>query len=155
MKHSVSRWSRVLAVGMGAFFFAAGLHAQAPTEVPTLAGTVLDPAGKSIPNATVTIKNEAGATVQWRRRHSRPYSVPRQYAGSLDGPGLFVGFLSRIAVFGWHLRDAGGRIPSPSFQRFFHEQGGKSSFIGVGLSPLRDAKPGRTGPVRAVNAPAS
>jgi iron complex outermembrane recepter protein len=64
MQNFLSRWYRVFAVGIGALLFAAGVHAQNPTEVPTLAGTVLDQAGKAIPNATVTIKNEAGATVR-------------------------------------------------------------------------------------------
>src|SRR5579871_1869495 len=65
MRGVISRWSRVLPGCVCVLFFAAGLiplRAQQNAGVAALTGTVVDPAGNAIQNATVVVKNEATGT---------------------------------------------------------------------------------------------
>src|SRR6266550_1877469 len=62
MYEIVSRCRRVLAIGVWVFLCAVGsARLQAQSGVATVAGAVLDVAGKPIANAAVSVKNESGS----------------------------------------------------------------------------------------------
>ncbi len=62
MNRTISTWVRVLAMSMLAFLCASHVFAQ--TNSAVVAGTVLDQANQTLPNATVTMKNEATGAIR-------------------------------------------------------------------------------------------
>ena len=54
---------RCVAAVMCVLLGAVGLQAQTAGGAGIIAGTVLDPEGKAVPNATVNVKNEATGAV--------------------------------------------------------------------------------------------
>ena len=62
MNRTVFNWVRVLTISMLAFLCASHVFAQ--TNSAVVAGTVLDQASQTLPNATVTMKNEATGAIR-------------------------------------------------------------------------------------------
>ena len=62
--YAMNQWYRVLAVGMCVFLCAASLRAQSGDGAATVSGTVNDVAGKPIPGAAVSVKNESNGSAR-------------------------------------------------------------------------------------------
>ena len=91
-----SRWSSVLAVGIAAIMFAAGIgQLRAQSAGGTLTGTVIDQAGKAIQYATVEIKNDAtgsstSATTDGEGHFSAADLPPGSYSLAVSAQGFAV-----------------------------------------------------------------
>jgi iron complex outermembrane recepter protein len=82
MRHTVTRSRYVLAACTALLWAATGLHAQPNTNNGTITGTVDDVAGKPIPNAAVSVKNESSGS---------PRNVVADQEGKFSVPGLSAG----------------------------------------------------------------
>ncbi|MCU1323148.1 MAG: outer rane receptor for Fe3+-dicitrate [Acidobacteriaceae bacterium] len=62
--HSVSRWSRLVSVGVFLFFLVLGSTSLLAQQGGSVTGTVQDPRGSVLPNAAVVVKNKATGSTQ-------------------------------------------------------------------------------------------
>ena len=88
-------------VGVFAVLFAEAVGAQLVGAI--LTGTVADPSGASVPNATVTIQNIGTRVVTVTQAnaagiYSAANLLPGEYTISADAPGLTSGELLRLAL---------------------------------------------------------
>jgi iron complex outermembrane recepter protein len=82
MRHSITSSWYVLTACLALLWAAPGMHAQSNNNTATVTGTVLDVAGKPIPNAAVAVKNESSGS---------PRNVVANQDGKFAVPGLPAG----------------------------------------------------------------
>jgi iron complex outermembrane receptor protein len=107
MRCVLRRWSSILVLGIAALFCAAGpgqlLHAQAGAG--TITGTIVDQAGKAIPEATVLLKSDSSDTSS---------TVTTDAEGKFSVPGLAAGSYSiAVAAPGFSLTKRSGAQVTP------------------------------------------
>src|SRR5690348_1973569 len=103
MNRSSTTWFRVLAVFLCAMFCAAGavrLHAQQKATA-VITGTVVDPVGSVVQNATVVVRNESSgvesrATTDQAGKFSIPNLPVGNYTVEVSAPGFALA--SRFGV---------------------------------------------------------
>jgi iron complex outermembrane recepter protein len=105
MKCILRRWSSVFVLGIAALFCGAGpaqlLHAQ--PAAGTVTGTIVDQAGKALPNATVQVKSDSSETSRTVTTDAEgKFSVPDLAAGNYSiivaAPGFSLTTVSGAQV---------------------------------------------------------
>ncbi len=97
-----TNYMRAFIFGVGAFFVFGGSHSLAPVALAqsvrgSLSGSVLDPSGASIPNATVTARDpNTGSTRQTTSSSSGAYSFPELNLGAYDVSASAPGFSTQV-----------------------------------------------------------
>jgi iron complex outermembrane recepter protein len=140
--HRISYWRLLLCVCV--MFLVAGhipLRAQQITDA-TLTGTVLDPQGNIVQNATVTVINESThsvrkVTVDTQGHFSAPNMVPGRYTVELSAPGFAITSRSGVQLAAGQPQDLPMKLSVGNVSEQVTVEAADSDSIASQLSPVQ------------------